>query len=329
MTDLDTFQITCPFDPPLPLFQVLRQCNSIKDLRITDTPIWEALKEPDEPVLFTAERITFVPVGEGARVGEGPFDRKFHDSSYYMVEYRKKYWNLIQKRARLNYFPTGWSFLLRCRVETMTFLQLSGDYCSLDHFRNPRFSFPVLDTLILTGPSPSVGPGSLMTLPAVISLMPKLRDLRVLIGKHSTPTQPPLSMVPGDPEAPVAVYGQLTSLAMSNAAQNIEAVLRYANGLERLAISAIIHHPRLPIALKRQDIERVLDEIREGGGGKRLKQFRIMSEDDFDVALFIKLGEVCPRLEVVELERCGHLDGDEDAQLWVSPFIRSASFRYS
>lgn len=288
------------------------------DLMITDTPVWNALKEPDAPILFTAPRITFVPVGEGVRVGEGPFDRKFHDSAYYMVEYRKKYWNLIQTRARLNYFPTGWSFLLRCRVETMTYLQLSGDYCSLDHFRNPRFAFPVLETLILTGPSPSVGPGSMMTLPAVISLMPRLRDLRVLIGKHSTPTQPPLSMVPGDPEAPLAVYSQLTALAMSNAAQKIEAVLRYANGLERLAISAIIHHPRLPIALKRHEIDKVLNEIREGGGGKRLKQFRIMSEDDFDVPLVIELGNVCPRLEIVELEHCGILDSDEDAPLWVS-----------
>ncbi|KAF5312737.1 hypothetical protein D9619_003791 [Psilocybe cf. subviscida] len=292
MTSLHTFQITCPFDPPLSLFKVLRACISIRDLRITDTPFWDALKEPDPLALFTAERVTFSPVAEVSRVGEGPIDKKYYEFMYYRAEYRSRYLDLMQKRSGMGSIPTGWSFLPHCQVEIMTYLQLSGEYCCLDDFTNPHLFFPVLETLILTGPCPSVLPDSVMTLPAVISLMPKLRDLRVLISH--TPTEHPLAMVPFGSETSLVVYGQLTSLAMSNEVQDIETVLRYANGLERLAISAIKPNPRLPIALRWEGVSTALDQIREGGGGKRLKQFRIMCEDDLDVTFIMKLGEVCP-----------------------------------
>ena len=44
--------------------------------------------------------------------------------------------------------------------------------------------------------------------------------------------------------------------------------------------------------------------------GKALKQVRVMTEDQLDVALFVDIGRVCPTLEEVEIELCGYRDGD-------------------
>ncbi|KAF8965420.1 hypothetical protein BDZ97DRAFT_1904048 [Flammula alnicola] len=316
MSNIHTFQMTCPFDPPNTLLGSLVACPNIKDLRITDTPLCSTAL-PSLPSNFILERMTLSPVAEVARIGEGPYGRRYHNVMYFACMHRKGHWD---HSGDGNWHFAGQRYLFDlCRPECLRYLQISGNYCA---FWDLAHSFwPSLETLVLTGP-PCFNSRDGYSLADVVGRMPKLRDLRVLhckvsgalIGDHAQPQiymvqEPGSASRLGIDSMPPTIYSQITSLALSNVC-NIKKVLRYTTALERLAVSAIITHPRKPIALSIQEIEGLLADLEAGGGNKHLKFVRIMSEDRLDSELFVDLGRVCPRLEIVEVEQCGYRNGD-------------------
>jgi len=314
MHSISTFQITAPFYPPTPLLGSLVHCRNIKDLRITDTPLYTIVL-PTLPTGFALERMTLVPVAEALRIGEGPFDKRFHDVTYYTREYRKRHWNDAHGRY------AGVRYLLQLGTPlSLRYVQISGNFCTLGDFMEVDV-WPALETLVLTGPAPERS--SLASLAGIVKRMPRLVDLRVLLAKPTRPGEEPFSMINGyekvSEDAPPSVFSQLKNLAVSNAVK-LDNILHYTKSLERLALIAIINQPRIPIAMSRTELDRVLHDLEVGGSGKALKQIRVMTEDQLDVALFVDIERVCPALEEVEIELCGYRDGDVGFE-WVSFLI--------
>ncbi|KIM43446.1 hypothetical protein M413DRAFT_18016 [Hebeloma cylindrosporum] len=302
MCSISMFQITAPFYPPTPLLGSLVQCRNIKDLRITDTPLYTLIL-PNLPVGFALERITLIPVGEALRVGEGPFDKRFHDVTYYTREYRKRHWNDAHGRY------VGLRYLLQLGTPMfLRYIQISGNFCSLGDFVEVD-TWPVLETLVLTGPAPEKTTNA--SLAVIVNRMPRLVDLRVLLS--GKPTEQPFSLISGYhlamEDAAPTVFSQLKNLAVSNVVK-LDDILHYTTSLERLAVIAIINQPRIPIAISRSELDKVILDLEEGGSGKTLKQIKVMMEDELDVPLFVNLGRACPALEEVEIELCGYRNGD-------------------
>lgn len=324
MPALHTFQFTCPFDPPTKLLHTLVRCPGIKDLRITDTPLYTPIL-PFPPNTFALARLTLTAVGEAVRIGEGPYDRRFQNIAYFTRGYRRRYMD-VQDGAL-----TGGSRVYAaqrfvtalCRPEMLTYLLLSAAFLDVDELWRADVHWPCLATLVLTGPPPY----GFFDIPKLLKRTPALVDLRVLLSTATAkPTEPreqiyafalvrqPDTSIynPGDP----AAYAQLASLAISNA-YITKGVLRYTRSLVRLAVCTIISPPRMPIALRRAELEELFADLEAGGGGETLRQIRLISEEELDVGFFLRLGRLCPALETVEVERCGYQEAQDETD-WVS-----------
>lgn len=266
---------------------------------------------PKVPAAFHLERLTIVPVAEAVRVGEGPYDPRYSEITYYLREYRKKYKNDILARyaAQAFLFQVG-------KTAWLTYVQLSADLCTLDALAEPEW--PRVETLVLTGHAPR---GSTELLD-VIAQMPRLHELRLLFAK--TKGDPGfrvlLDHLPTAKNNHPGLLSQLKNLALSNAC-NIEGVFHYTTALERLAICAIIDQPRVPIALSRADIDNILADMAVGhsSANSRLKKLRIMIEDKVNPDLCHAIARHCPLLEALEIELCGYHDG-KSIHAWVSAF---------
>lgn len=319
MQNIHTFQLTCPFDPPTRLLRSLVGCANVTDLRITDSPL-TTLILPASPPGFSLARLTLTLVAEAVRMGEGPFDRRYQNISYFMRGYRKKY---LDRTGELPntiggvMFAAQRFFTTLCRTDCLQYLQLSALFIGVKELWNA--DWPCLQTLVLTGPPPA----AFYDLAVLVGRMPRLEDLRVLLSTtkyaDTQPERGPFSMLTRAEGATAAVsaapYGQLKALALSNAF-NTKGVLKYTPSLLRLAVCAIISPPRMPIALRRQEIEELLAELEAGGAGENLMQIRLISEDDLDPQFFVRLRQVCPKLEIVEIERCGYQEAQDPAK-WV------------
>jgi hypothetical protein len=180
-----------------------------------------------------------------------------------------------------------------------------------------KHEWPNLNTLVLTG-TPFVG-AMVSRLVDVVARMPKLFDLRLLFAKTNRYQAfeilpPPSSLLeanllhfPGQDSTRFKisnrVFSQITHLAVSNAC-NLRNTFQHVPNVERLVISAIAEHPRMPIACSMMEISGVLDDIILGGGNTHLKQARLIMEDDIPISLLKKLGDNFPLLEFVEVELC-------------------------
>ncbi|KAG5642071.1 hypothetical protein DXG03_003649 [Asterophora parasitica] len=308
MPYLKSFYLSCPFYPPNSILNALIQCPSLRDLSMYDTPLYISMI-PKVPVDFHLERLAIVPVAEAVRVGEGPFDARYTERTYYVREYRRKYKNdsLARYAATAFLFQVGKAAHLR-------HVQLSADLCTLDALTVQEW--PVLDTLVLTGHAPR-GNTELID---VIAVMPCLRELRLLFAK--TKSDPGfrilLDHLPTVRNNLPSLLGQLEGLALSNAC-NFDDVFHYTTSLERLAICAIIDQPRVPIALSRADIDRILADMAMGHrmGESKLTRLRIMIEDKVNPHMCHAIATHCPSLEVLEIELCGYHDG-KPIHAWVS-----------
>ena len=264
---------------------------------------------PNIPADCKLETISIVPVAEALRVGEGPYDPKYHEVTYYHREYRKKYKNDILARfaASAILFRVGKASLLR-RV------QVSGDLCTLDELA--EHDWPNLDTLILTGHAPRLH-STTTELVDVLVKMPKLTELRLLFA--TTKGDASFRVVPQQVSAKnndASVFKQLKHLALSNACK-LSGVFRYTAALERLAVCAIIDHPWVPIALSRSDVDGMLKDMAVECETSKLKRLRIMVEDKVSPELCRDICIQCPVLEALEVEICGYHDG-KPVFAWVS-----------
>ncbi|KAJ2919379.1 hypothetical protein MD484_g1018, partial [Candolleomyces efflorescens] len=277
MEGLSKFHITCPFYPPVSIFTALVQCPSIRSLSISDTPLYIDML-PRIPSQFNLEHIALVPVAEALRVGEGPYDSKYQEVTYYIRDYRKRYRNDSLARYAAD------SFLFNLgKADSLRSVQVSGDLCSLSELA--QHEWPNLHTLILTGHAPRANPNG-TELVDVIAQMPQLIDLRLLFatvkndplfrilpanvaGEHSnvlTSSSYAIITGPSGPcyihrRNPATVLSQIRYLAMSNACQLSGVIFHYANQLERLVICAISDLPRVPVALSRAEINALMRDL--------------------------------------------------------------------
>jgi len=311
MPSLTKFYISCPFYPPNSLLNVLIRCPSLRDLAINETPLYITMI-PKVPTSFHLDRLTIVPIAEAVRVGEGPSDLRYTEVTYYVREYRRKYKNDILARfaATALLFQVGKTTHLR-------HIQLSADLCPLDNFVDHEW--PNLDTLVLTGHTPR----GMTQLVDVIAQMPKLRELRLLFAKMKNDPGFRLlwNHLPTAKNNYPRVLGQLQWLALSNACV-LDDVFQYTVGLERLAVCAIIDQPRVPIALSRTDVDKILADIGVGNRmvENRLARLRIMMEDKVNPDLCYAIAAHCPYLEALEVEVCGYHDG-KSIHEWVSTAV--------
>ncbi len=304
MTNLHTFRITCPFSPPASLLISLAQCDHIKDFRIVDTPLSQHIV--DVPDNFKLERLTLVPVGEVMRWGEGPLDLKFRELQYFLRTFRKLRPSRPNLAVAHKYiFDTG---LTRC----IRYLEVSSIYLrSLQPLTS--VIWPHLETLVLTGPTFLI---TASYMAQVVVKMPKLFDLRLVLSKRAYIDTTLLVDGHFNVRLTPGFFSTIKHLALSNSFE-IFGLLRHAPSLERLSIGAIASHPQIPIAMRKAELIKGLEELQTGRGNLSLKKIRLMTEETLTVEFFETLGGICPNLEFVEVEVCGYI-AEEAGFEWVS-----------
>lgn len=313
MRSLTGFYLNCPFYPPNSILNAVLASPSLRSLSINDTPLYLSMI-PNVPPAFHLERLSLVPVAEAVRVGEGPYDARYSEATYYLREYRKKYRNDVLARL------AAISFISQVgKTTSLKHVEVSGDLCTLDALA--AHEWPHLHTLILTGHAPR--PQGENELLDVLARMPSLREMRLLFAKSKGDqlgfrVVPPRGGTTARGNSP-ALLRQIRYLALSNAC-NLEGVFHYTTSMERLAISAITDQPRVPVALGRAEIDMILRDIVMGGGSQCLRHLRIMIEDKVNPDLCRAIGIHCPRLEILEIELCGYHDG-KSIHAWVSEFF--------
>lgn len=295
--------MTWPLSPPAALLVSLAQCNSLKDIRIIDTPLFDLYQVPD---FSRIEWMTLVPVAEAMRAGEGPFNSKFRELQYFARSYRQRHRDKPNLMAAHQYiFESGLSKNVRYLQFSIQYLQSLVSLASS--------TWPELETLVLTG---FILDMDLPSMAQILLQMPKLHDLRLLFAKRlynddqasagETPTFPPCT----------DVFSRIKHLSLSNSYE-ISGLLKLTSSLDRLSITAISRHPQIPIAMTTTEVMHALQNLEIGGGSSTLRKLRIMTEDNLTVELFKKLGQICPKLEFVEVELCGYRDGEAGFE-WVS-----------
>lgn len=312
MPSLTSFHLCCPFFPPSSILNTIIQCSSLREFSINETPLYISTI-PKVPPTFQLERITLVPVGEAVRVGEGPYDARYSEPSYHFREYRKKYKNDVLARHAAP------ALLFQLSKPTwLRYVQMSADLCNPEALAGHEW--PRLETLVLTGHTPR---GLLVDIVDIVAKMPRLTELRLLFSKTTGDLGFRVLQEhhPTSKNNSPAVLAQLKHLALSNAC-NFDGVLSYATSLERLAVCAIIDMPRVPIALSRAEIDRMLEDMEVGHWTveSKLLRLRIMIEDKVNPALCHTIAQRCPRLEALEIEICGYHDG-KSIHAWVSLFF--------
>lgn len=270
---------------------------------------------PKVPSEFHLERLSLVPVAEAVRVGEGPFDPKYSEVSYYIREYRRKYKNDILAR----FAATAFLFQVG-KTTSLHHVEVSGDLCTLEALAGHEW--PNLRTLVLTGHAPRSQGGN-TELVDVLAQMPKLQEMRLLFAKSKGDAGfrclPPGNGISAKNNSP-SLLTQLKFLAMSNAC-SFAGVFIHTTALERLAICAIIDQPRVPIALSRSEIDEILRDFARGCSSNNLRRLRIMIEDKVNPDLCRAIAAHFPKLDALEIELCGYHDG-KPIYPWVSTLPR-------
>ncbi|PPR07856.1 hypothetical protein CVT24_005593 [Panaeolus cyanescens] len=313
MPNIHTFEIVAPFCPTRKVMTAIMNIPGLRNLRIVDTALDDGINFSIPPH-FQLQSFTHVPVLEALRIGEGPHLAKFHDVAY---------WNRPYRREHGQYPRRGLTrrILTQMHLTTLTYLHVSvtdfkPNILDMDDpFSGTGLDFPNLQTLILTGSF--APPIRQVNLSAFIQRMPKLKDLRLLMAPpHTAPStagasQPFGMLSNGEPmnHFDAQVFEKIKSFATSNAVVLTDLIRHYSE-LERLVVTAIITHPRKPIAPSKEDLEQVLTDLQASGAGSKLKFLRLITEDLLDDKFFQRISAICPSLEFLEVEMCGYRDGD-------------------
>ncbi|KAH7922003.1 hypothetical protein BV22DRAFT_1131790 [Leucogyrophana mollusca] len=309
MPKLTTLSLTCPFTPPQSIFEALSDCRSLTTLTFIDTPLDMGMSSLQPGIL---RRASLTPVTQALRIGDGPTEPKFAEVTYFMRDWRRRYRSqIIIRQARE--LRASASFL-GLHSAYLTHLELSGVLCSLPVMA--ALHWPALHTFVLTGHmrtshhTHEFGPVTQthIQLFDVLDRMPVLRDLRLLFPETKTREFQLLGDVDAHPpeQRVLTKLASLTSFAVSNACK-LDGIFNYMTSLERLAILAIIDLPRWPIALPHAEVGRIMGDI--AASGCPLRHLRIIVEDNLTPAVCYFITTNCPKLEVLEIERCGYHDG--------------------
>ncbi|KXN88509.1 hypothetical protein AN958_07278 [Leucoagaricus sp. SymC.cos] len=345
MPSLISFSICCPFFPPNSLFNALLTCTSVRELRMTDTPLYISMI-PKSPPEFVIERLYLIPVAEAPRVGQSPYEARYSSPEvYHSREYRKKYKNDILARyaASAFLFDVG-------KPTSLTHVQVSGDLCTLDEFA--QHDWPRLQSLVMTGHPPRQTGTELVD---VISKMPKLKELRLLFAKSAARGDAMFKVLPAAPEYTSAkgnhgsLLAQIESFAVSDACI-LDRVGYFMKGVERLAILAISGIADPAVAFTKRVLQKMLREVSAAGTpapktippkpqskhhgkhmrteldsepvstrpevvhkNRTLKHLRVMLGEMIEPDFCKFLADRFPKIEVLEVEKCGYYDGRDVA----------------
>ncbi|KAG1730122.1 uncharacterized protein EDB91DRAFT_1059702 [Suillus paluster] len=322
MPKLSKVSLRCPFIIPRSLSQSLGLSRSLSIITFVDTPLQIGITSISPAVL---KQISFTPVGQILRIGDGPTDPKFADISYFIRDWRRKYRSHPTLR-QMQETQASLAFV-KMNVAHLTHLELSGSICSFGALS--RIDWPCLQTFALTGHAPVTQPYELpahVQLFSVLTRMGALRDLRLLFAQSKAQEFHILGRDdPPDP-AHTAKLSTLTDFAISNAC-NLDGVLNHMSSLERLAILAIVELPRWPIALGQAEVDRVLTDI--AASGCELKHLRVIIEDKLTPEVCWSISSNCPHLQILEIERCGYHDGKSVSgwQEFLEPLSTLSSLR--
>lgn len=303
---------------------------------------------PKSPPEFVIERLYLIPVAEAPRVGQSPYEARYSSPAlYHSREYRKKYKNDILARyaASAFLFDVG-------KPTSLTHVQVSGDLCTLDEFA--QHDWPRLASLVMTGHPPRQTGTELVD---VINKMPELKELRLLFAKSVARGDAMFKVLPAAPEYTSAkgnhgsLLEQIESLAVSDAC-NLDRVGYFIKGVKRLAILAISDIADPTAAFTKRTLQRVLREVSAAGTpapktippkpqpkgkdaqrdpepepvstrpevinkNQTLNHLRVMLGERIEPEFCKFLADRFPKLEYLEVERCGYHDG-RDVAPWVS-----------
>ncbi|KZP09556.1 hypothetical protein FIBSPDRAFT_839280 [Athelia psychrophila] len=295
MASLQSAAFSCPFWPPRSLLSALSSVGpNFSSITFDETPISVIPgRDPLPHVHLPVQSLVYIAVFGSIRMGDGHLEPKYTVESYFQPEWKRKYaqthhWDSTQTLHR-NYIMS--------HAVSLTRLEISGSLFSYDDMAFQQW--PFLRSLILTGRIPSrkdydIQPGN-STIEGVLARMPKLDDLRLLFSQTQHQSMD---------LAPCASSTRLTSLAVSHIC-SLEGVK--LTSLRRLAVLAITHYPRPPIALSIVNLDKVLQALEEGNAS--ITRFRVMVEDPLTPQTCRRIAECCPLLEDLEIELCVYPDG--------------------
>lgn len=308
---LETFYASCPFPLPGSLFASISQCPKCISLTLDEIPIGPLPAEiPESPLPL--KKLSIRAVLEALRVGDGSHNSKYSEVKYYTQEWKKKY-RPPKVADSIHRSHAAFTWL---HAPTLTHLELSGGLYSFAELS--QHEWPELQVFSLTGRVPSVKEGEALQstqygLVDALMRMPKIQDLRLLFSQSSLTGFPQVPLGAAFLNAPTD-FKSVTSLAISHALM-LGTLLQHLPLLERVAVVAIIDHPRVPIALSLPEAEKLLEYL--GGQGFYLRRLRLMLEDKLTPQICQSIAASCPNLEDLEIEMCGYHDGISD-YTWVS-----------
>ncbi|KAF7973616.1 hypothetical protein HWV62_14792 [Athelia sp. TMB] len=297
MNLLSSVTFSCPFWPPKTLLMALSSAGpNLTSVTFDETPVSVGPGSDPLPVVpMPVQTLQYIAVFGSVRIGDGYLEPKYSVGIYFQPEWKRKH---DQRLHQWDFTQTLHRNYIMSHAPTLTRLEISGSLFSFDDLAYQEW--PLLRCFILTGKIPTRKdydlPRGNTSLEGVLARMPNLEDLRLLFSQT---TENAMKL------APCEHSDRLTTLAVSHICDLSGLKL---TSLQRLAVLAITHHPRMPIALSLGDFQKLLGALEEGGA--TLTRFRIMLEDALTPQTCRNIAACCPLLEDLEIELCVYPGGD-------------------
>lgn len=315
MTLLSSVTFSCPFWPPKSILLALSSTDSnFSSLTLDEIPL--SIKVPELPHSLPLEHLSFTTVYQSVRIGNGYHEPKYAVGTYFQPEWKRKY----TQPDRWDHAHIVHTQFMMSHASMLDRLELSGSLCSFDELG--EHDWPLLRTFIIIGKIPTRRehePAQRTSdLVGVLERMPRLEDLRLLFSQTSANE---FRITHSNHSS---VLSALTTLVVSHICS--------LDGLEfpalrRLAVLAITHHPRVPIALGLPQLEDLAERLAKSGA--RLIRLRVMLEDKLTPHACRRISVCCPSLEDLEIEHCSYSDVESAfSQVSLLPQSYMSCFEY-
>lgn len=337
---LSSFHVTCPFVPPECVLTSLALCPKLSSLTVYDTRLGRHFRSYSHskatisgdalPTLrspLPLKHISIMSVGQVILLGdsgEGPDRPQYHDVSYHIREWKRRYFRkrppqgddisreifATQSKTLAEHERNRTGLFTGQHSTTLTHLEVSGTLCSFASLA--AHDWPQLLTFAIMGAVPVIRDDIkeypwdfTLSLPSsnfmdVLWRMPKLRDLRLLFSTTELRVR---ILTYGDPRGLPPAVQSLTSLAVSDMCDIID-IEKHFHSLERLAILSSSNWPQIPVAQRSSQL--VGTDTLGWDLGRRLTHLRLMIEDELRPAVCQDIADRCPSLTSLEIETVGY-----------------------
>ena len=290
---LYTFSVHTLITPPDELIEALFHCPTLVNLSFEETPLNFHLPRTPCKSLHTLRFLD----GRDLRVSGGPrlFIRSWRESPG-----REIYEKIENERRPSDTLAT--TQILRIHSPFLQHLELASGLTSVRGL--VAVTWPLLQTLTLTGPSPLDGEPILQ----IIQAMPALRELRILYSVFSSrdtvrwcvyPSIPVGGMTKTFPLTLTACSPNLRSLTLSNPRPTDMAFQSIPRTLESLTLPSIYEWPHFTKGLDHAFAIRIVRDV--SACGARLRELRIFVNSEPNVDLVNTIVESFPALETLHL----------------------------